>query len=49
MGVTKRDRIMNEDTRSKAVIEETIEGEVDRISLLWFGHVKTIDEGRWTK
>ena len=49
VGVTKWDRIRNEEIRRRAVIEETRAEKVDRRVLRWFGHVERMDEGRWLR
>ena len=45
VGVTKWDRLRNEEIRRWARIEETPAEKVDRIVLRWFGHVVRMDEG----
>ena len=49
VGVTRWDRIRNEEIRRRAGIEETHAEKVDRRVLRWFGHVERMDEGRWPR
>ena len=49
MRVTRWDRIRNEEIRRRAGIEETLAEKVDRRVLQWFGHVESMDEGRWPR
>ena len=43
VGVTRRDRIRNEEIRRRTGIEETLAEKVDRRVLHWFGQVKRMD------
>mgnify|MGYP006897347143 CR=1 FL=1 len=45
MGVTRWNRIRNDEIRRKAGIEETLAEKVNRRVLRWFGLVKRMDEG----
>ena len=49
VGVTKWDRITNEEIRRSEWIEETLAEKVDRRVMRWFGHVQKIDVGRWQR
>ena len=49
VGITRWDRIRNEEIRRRAGIEETLAEKVDRRVLRWFGHVEKMDEGRWPR
>ena len=49
VGVTRWDRIRNNEIRMRACIEETLAEKVDRRRLRWFGHVEMMDEGRWPR
>ena len=49
VGVTRWDRIRNEEIRRNAGVEETLAEKVDRRLLRWFGHVERLDEGRWPR
>ena len=49
VGVTRWDRIRNEEIQRKAGMEETVAEKVDRRVLRWFGHVERMDEGRWPR
>ena len=42
---TRFDRVRNDEILRKAGIEETLTEKVDRKLLLWFEHVKRMDEG----
>ena len=43
------DRVRNDKTQRRAGIEETVAEKVDRIVLLWFGHVERMDERLWPR
>ena len=45
MGVTKWDRIRNEEIRRRVGIEETLAEKVDKRLSRWFGQVERMDEG----
>ena len=49
VGVTRWDRIRDEEIQSTAEIEATLAEKVDRRVLQWFGHVERIDAGRWPR
>ena len=49
VGVTRGDRIRNEEIRKRAGIEESLAEKVDRRVLRWFGHVERMDEGLWPR
>ena len=49
VGVTRWNRIKNDEIRKKAGIEETLAEKVDRRLLRWFRHVERMDEGLWTR
>ena len=46
VGVSRMDRIRNEEMRRKAGIERTLASRVDQRVLRWFGHVERMDESR---
>ena len=46
VGVTRWDRIRNEEIRRRAGIEETLSEKVDRRV---FGQLESVDEGHWKK
>ncbi len=47
-GVTRRDRVRNDEVRRTGVIKELAEG-ADQGVLLWFGHVERMEEERLMK
>ena len=49
VGVTRWDRIRNEEIRRRAGIGETLAEKVDRRVLRWSGHVEGMDGGRWPR
>ena len=49
VGVTRGDRIRNEEIQSRAGIEDTLAEKVGRRVLRWFGHVERMDEGSWPR
>ena len=49
VGVTRRDRIKNEEIRRRAGIDEILEEKVARRVLRRFGHVERMDEWCWPK
>ena len=49
IGVTRWDRIRNEEIRRRAGIKETLAEKVERRMLQWFEHVERMEEGRWPK
>ena len=49
VGVTRWDRVRNDEIRRRAVIEETLAEKVDRRMLRWFGQVESMNERCWPK
>ena len=49
VGVTRWDRIRNEEIRRSAGIEQNLADNVDRSVLRWFGHVERMDEVHWPR
>lgn len=49
LGVTRMDRIRNEDIRERVGIRSELAGRADQCALRWFGHMERMDEGRMTK
>ena len=49
VGVTRCDRVTNDEILKRAGIEETLAEKVDRRVFRWFGHVERMDEGRWMR
>ena len=46
VGVSRMDRVRNEDGRRRAGIGRELASRVDQRVLRWFGHVDRMDEGR---
>ena len=46
VGVSRMDRVRNEDVRRRAVMESELASRADQRVLRWFGHVKRMDEYR---
>ena len=46
VGVTRWDKIRNEEIRRRAGIKETFTEKVDKTVLRWFGQVERVDKGR---
>ena len=46
VGVSRMDRVRNEEVRRRAGIERELETRADRRVLSWFGHVERMDEYR---
>ena len=46
VGVSRMDRIRNEELRRRAGIGRELASRVDQRVLRWFGHVERMDEGR---
>ena len=49
VGVTRWDRISNEEIQRRAGIEETLAEKIDKRVLRWFGNVERMDDGRWPR
>ena len=49
VGVSRMDRVINEEVRSRAGIERELASRADRRVLRWFGHVERMDENRMTR
>ena len=49
VGVSRVDRVRNEEMRRRAGIEMELENRVDQRVLSWFGHVERMDEYRMAK
>ena len=48
-GVSRMDRVRNEEVRRRAGIERELASRVDQTVLRWFGHVERIDEYRMAR
>ena len=48
-GVTMRDRIRNEEIRSRVDVQNDLSGRVGRCVLRWFGHIERMSEERVAK
>ena len=46
VGVSRMDRVRNEEVRRRAGIERVLASRADQRVLRWFGHVKRMDEYR---
>ena len=44
VGVSRMDRVMNEEVRRRAEIERELASRADQRVLKWFGHVERLDE-----
>ena len=49
VGVSRMDRVMNEDVRRRAGIEKELASRADQRVLRWFGHVERMDEYRMAR
>ena len=49
VGVSRMDRVENEEVRRRAGIERELESRADRRVLRWFGHVERMDENRMAR
>ena len=49
VGVSRMDRVRNEEVRRKAGIERELAGRADQRVLRWFGHVERMDEYRMAR
>ena len=49
VGVSRRDRVRNEELRRRAGIERELASRADQRVLRWFGHVETMDEYRMAR
>ena len=49
VGVSRMDRVRNEEVRSRAGIERELASRADPRALRWFGHVERMDENRMTR
>ena len=49
VGVSRMDRVRNEDVRSRAGIERELASRADQRVLRWFGHVERTDEYRMAR
>ena len=47
LGVSRMDRVRNEEVRRRAGIERELASRVDQRVLRWFGHVERIDGTVW--
>ena len=48
-GVSRKDRIKNDVIKKEMKVGETVEEEIQRRQLIWYGHVKRMDEKRIPK
>ena len=48
VGVSRMDRVRNEEVRMRAGIERELASRADKRVLRWFGHVERMDEYRMT-
>lgn len=48
-GVSRRERIRNEEIREQMGVQDTIMKDVERRQLIWYGHVQRMAEGRLPK
>ena len=49
VGVSRMDRVRNEEVRSRAGIEREFASRADQRVLRWFGHVEKMDEYRMAR
>ena len=49
VGVSRIDRVRNEEVRKRAIIERELSSRADQRVLRWFGHVEKMDEYRMAK
>ena len=49
VGVSRMDKVRNEEVRSRAGIEKELASRADQRVLRWFGHVERMDEYRMTR
>ncbi len=49
IGVTRMDRLRNEEVRRRTNVTRELAGRVDMQVLRWFGHMERMDDGRMTK
>ena len=49
VGVSRMDRVRNEEVRSRAGIERELASKADQRVLRWFGHVERMDEYRMAR
>ena len=49
VGVSRMDRVMNEEVRRRAGIEMELASRADQRVLRWFGHVERMDDYRMTR
>ena len=49
VGVSRMDRVRNEDVRRRAGIERELASGADKRELRWFGHVERMDEYRMAR
>ena len=49
VGVSRMDRVRNEEVRRRAGIERELASRVDHIVLRWLGHVERLDESRMAR
>ena len=49
VGVSRMDRVRNEEVRSRDGIERELASRADQRVLRWFGHVERMDEYRMTR
>ena len=49
VGVTRMDRVRNEEVRRRAGVSVPLSARVDGMMLRWFGHMERMDEGRMVK
>ena len=49
VGVSRMDRVRNEEVRRRAGIESELASTVDKRVLRWFGHVERMDESRMAR
>ena len=49
IGVSRMDRVMNEEVRRRAGIERELASVADQRVLRWFGHVERLDEYRMAR
>lgn len=48
-GKSRLDRVRNEDIRNIMGVEETITQSIERRQLVWYGHVRRMDDNRLPK
>ncbi len=49
IGVTRMDRLRNEEVRRRTNVTKELAERVDMQVLRWFGHMERMDDGRMTK